>query len=163
MAGATRPLSVVRFIYSTGAERGQEVTEVARAGADGSFTSPPIPLVPGYNVIQVIGYDTASTRNRREFVLVEHNPTPPTPAPMFIRVDSPQDGAVMERRQATISGETLPGAQVVINDIIPVTADGEGRWQAAILLREGENTIVARAVHDGRTDETSITITYSPP
>ena len=163
VVGATLPLSVVSFTYSIGAEREQEVTKTARARADGSFSSPPIPLIPGNNVIQVIGYDTAANRTEQDFVLVAHNPTPPTPAPMFIRVDSPKDGAVVERRQVTISGATLPGAQVVINDIIPVTADGEGRWQTAILLRDGENTIVARAAHDGRTDETRITITYAAP
>lgn len=163
VVGATLPLSLVTFTYSIGAEREQEVTKTARAGADGSFSSPLIPLIPGNNVIQVIGYDTAANRTEQDFVLVVHNPTPPTPAPMFIRVDSPKDGTMVDQRQVTISGATLPGAQVVINDIIPVTADGEGRWQTAILLRDGENTIEARAAHGGRTDETRITITYTPP
>ena len=57
-----------------------------------------------------------------------------------------------------ISGETLPGAQVVVIEIIPADLDSEGGWTASIVLQRGANEINVWAVRDRSLETGSITV-----
>jgi hypothetical protein len=100
-------------------------------------------------------------------VPVQPAPTVPTvpPAPVNqikLTVLKPTNGATVATATQTVSGQTVPNADVSINDV-ETKADTKGNFSARITLTEGDNPIVINAFDaDGNNSELELTITYAP-
>ena len=154
--GTTLPGSIMEVTYDNRQNPKQSI--ILRANSEGDFVVT-IPLVDGFNVIEVISNHSTSPYPKHQLLQLTYDSTP---LMLFVDVARPEDGATVAERVLTISGETLPGAQVVVNEIIPAVPDASGRWQANIVLQPGENAIAVRAVHEGTMEETTITVIYRP-
>ncbi len=82
--------------------------------------------------------------------------------PVALQVLSPQDGAVVNTAQVTVSGMATPGAVVTVNDdILIVGADGQ--FQDTVTLSEGLNLIeVVASNTSGSEASVELTIGYEP-
>lgn len=93
-------------------------------------------------------------------------PTPTQAPPLNqigLSVTSPVNNAVVTNPKVTVSGHTVPGADVGINDM-DIKADTNGNFSTTITLDEGENTIdVIASDADGNASEQMLTVTYNPP
>ncbi|MCJ7805743.1 hypothetical protein MUP46_03830 [Patescibacteria group bacterium] len=92
------------------------------------------------------------------------SPTP-TPANNQITLDvtSPIDGATVSSPSITVSGKTLPGADVFVNDT-ELTADANGNFSTQLTLDEGDNQITVSANdNNGFSSEQDLTVTYEVP
>ena len=156
ISGATLPWSVLRIVYDS--LDNQEKSLDLRSDGDGNFAAT-IRLGEGVNVVKIISYDSASARQMHRFLQLTYDPNPPV---LFVTVTGPQDETVVSSRILSVTGTTMPGAQVVLNDIIPAQPDELGVWRADILLQPGANQITASATHQGETVTDSITVTYRP-
>ena len=157
ISGVTLPRSVLRIAYDSFENPERNINR--RADDDGNFTAT-IPLAEGANIVEITSYDGASNREIRRLLQLTFDPNPPEP---FVMITRPRDRAVIADGVLSISGATLPGSQVVINDIIPVQPDEQGLWRAVILLQPGSNRIEASALHQGKTVTDSITVIHRPP
>ncbi len=137
---------------------GAEQSKVVRADGDGNFIAT-IPLAEGFNVIEVISEHSASPEPKRQLLQLTYDSAP---LRLFVTITQPADGVTVSDRVLRISGETLPGAQVVVNEIIPADLDSDGKWTANIVLRRGENEITVWAVRDRSLETGSIVVTYQP-
>lgn len=156
LAGITLPGSILEVTYDN--RDNEPATIVLRADLDGDFVVT-IPLVEGFNVIEVISNNSASREPKQQLLQLTYDSTP---LALFLTVSEPVDGTTTAGQVLTVFGETLPGAQVVVNEIIPATTDSRGRWLASIVLQPGANEIVVRATLDGSTEEAAATVTYQP-
>ncbi len=89
-----------------------------------------------------------------------------TPTPMVnnisLVINSPTKGAIVKRPNLTVSGKTIPRAEVMVNDVERL-ADANGNFSANIILDEGENTILVVANDsEGNFAETELVVTYEP-
>lgn len=92
------------------------------------------------------------------------NPTP-TPANNQITLDvtSPIDGSTVSSPNITVSGKTLPGADVFVNNT-ELTADANGNFSIQVTLDEGNNQITVSANdNSGFSSEKDLTVTYLVP
>ena len=154
--GTTLPGSILEMTYDNPEHTEQVVT--VRADREGNFIAT-IPLAEGFNVIEVISHHSASPEPQRRSLQLTYDSAP---LRLFLTITQPEEDATVSERVLNLSGETLPGALVVVNDIIPATLDSEGRWEASILLRRGVNEINVRASHIRNVETASITVTYEP-
>ena len=154
--GTTLPGSILEMTYDNREHTGQVVT--VRADREGNFIAT-IPLAEGFNVIEVISHNSASPEPQRRLLQLTYDSAP---LRLFLTITQPEEDVTVSERVLNLSGETLPGALVVVNDIIPATLDSEGRWEASILLRRGVNEINVRASHIRNVETASITVTYEP-
>lgn len=129
-----------------------------QADRNGDF-SETLPLAEGINVVEIISHHGASAQQIRQFLQLTYDPTP---LELFLTVTEPQDGATVANAEQTLVGKTLPGARVVINDIIPARPDEAGRWEAAMLLQSGPNEIRITATLENQTANVTINIEYEP-
>lgn len=80
-----------------------------------------------------------------------------------LNVASPQDGATVSDANISVSGKTLPGADVFVNET-ELTADANGNFSTQLTLDEGENTIsVSANDNSGNSAEQELTVTYTVP
>ncbi len=84
---------------------------------------------------------------------------------VFVRVNYPEEGAIIETSEVRISGQTVPGAVVVLiyaeGETI-VTADDQGDFVGTALLTGGANEVkVVSYDYQGNKDEATLTIVYS--
>ena len=107
----------------------------------------------------MISHNSASPEPKRQLLQLTYDSTPLV---LFVHITQPEDGVTAPNRVLRLSGETLPGAQVVVNEIIPANPDSAGLWQADIVLQPGVNEISVRATHEGKTVTSSITVTHEP-
>ena len=156
VSGSTLPWSIVEIIYSSGASPDRDVR--VQADAAGNYSGM-VPLLEGINVIEVIGYHGSSSRQQRQFVQVIYAGSQ---APLTLTITDPEDGSTVSGRVLTITGFTAPDAEVVISDLIPVTTDPTGRWEANLLLQPGDNSIGVVASRGAEVSEVTITVTYQP-
>lgn len=79
---------------------------------------------------------------------------------IFLVVDSPKDGEVVNKETLVISGKTKAGAEVAINEI-ELKAGSDGGFTTKIKLDEGQNYIVVVANDDeGNSEEKELTVEY---
>jgi len=79
-----------------------------------------------------------------------------------LTVTSPADKATVTASALTISGETVPNADVIINEL-ELKANTAGKFSGKLTLVEGENPIVITAVDaNGNYVEKEISVTYEP-
>ena len=154
--GATLPWSVLKIAYDSfeNPERSLDL----RADSDGLFSAS-IPLAEGANIVEITSYDSASDREARRLLQLTYAPDPPE---LFVAITQPRNRAIIPDPVLTLSGATLPGARVSLNDIIPAQSDDLGLWQAVILLQPGSNRIEVSALHEGETVTTSIVVIHRP-
>lgn len=154
--GTTLPGSILEMHYDN--HLGAEQSITLRTDDAGNFIAT-IPLSEGFNVIDVISHNSASPDPIRQLLQLTYDTSPLT---LFMFINDPPDGSVLSDRVLTVSGETLPGAEVAVNDIILAEVDETGLWQANILLRLGLNEITVLATFEGKTAKNSITVRYQP-
>jgi hypothetical protein len=61
-----------------------------------------------------------------------------------LTISSPEDGAVVKTGKLTITGKTVPGAEVFCNDVEAI-ANINGGFSLKVDLEEGENTLIILA------------------
>jgi len=91
-------------------------------------------------------------------------PAPPATnaAPVMLQVLAPQDGAVVNTQQITVSGSASPGAVVTVNDDILIVGP-DGQFQDVVTLTEGLNLIeVVASNTSGSEASAELTVTYEP-
>jgi hypothetical protein len=83
----------------------------------------------------------------------------PTPSSLPLDLIFPS-GTTVNSQTTSISGTTLPGAEVFVNEI-QLTADARGVFSTPLTLDEGDNTVVVSANDaQGNHVEKEITVTY---
>lgn len=91
--------------------------------------------------------------------------TPPsTPANQIkLVVLTPTDKAVVASANTKVAGQTVPNADVSVNEV-DTKADASGNFSATLSLNEGDNPIIVDAFDaDGNTSEQELTVTYQIP
>ena len=79
-----------------------------------------------------------------------------------LTVTSPADKATVTTSSLTISGETVPNADVAVNEL-ELKANHAGKFSGKLTLSEGDNPVVITAVDtNGNYAEKEITVTYEP-
>lgn len=160
VSASTLPWLITEISYSSSAQPDQHFIE--QADASGNFITT-VPLAEGVNVIEFTTYHGASDQTVRRFLAVTYKPAPVTdPAPLFLNISGPADGAAVTDPILVVSGATTPNARVVLQDIIPVETDELGQWQASIVLEPGKNQINAQALRGAEKVEAAISVTYDP-
>lgn len=82
--------------------------------------------------------------------------------PLTLQVLWPQDNAVVNTPQLTVSGVASAGAAVSVNDDVLV-ADAAGQFQDTITLSEGLNLIeIVASDTSGSEASLELTVTYEP-
>lgn len=78
-----------------------------------------------------------------------------------LEIASPQDGEIVTKSPVLVSGTTVGGADVFVNDA-ETKADANGEFKVSVTLNEGENEIFVTANDvDGNYAEGSVTITLN--
>ena len=90
----------------------------------------------------------------------------PTPKPsVFLKIDTPGDEKVFDKKIISVSGKTVSGAIIVIlsensEEVLNPTANGD--FTTTITLENGENLIQITAIGpDGQDSTVERTVTYS--
>ncbi len=84
---------------------------------------------------------------------------------IFLGINYPEEGAIIDTEEVKVSGETIPGAVVVL--IYPegetiITANDKGLFEGTVVLTGGANEIKVSAYdHQGNKKEALLTIVYS--
>lgn len=101
-------------------------------------------------------------------VVTPITPSPtPTPVPTFqnqiaLTITAPKTGITVSSPTLTVTGKTVPNADVAINDK-DVKANTIGNFTTTITLDEGENEIIVVASDDtGNFSEQTLLVTYTP-
>lgn len=82
--------------------------------------------------------------------------------PVKLEIDSPLDKTSVKTPILTIKGNTLPGAEISINEL-NLKANVSGTFSAELKLEEGENPIIIEAFDaDGNSNSVELTVTYEP-
>ncbi len=89
-------------------------------------------------------------------------PTSPVPNDITLTITSPQNGAQVSTPTITVSGKTVPNADVSVNDQ-DLTADAQGNFSTTITLEDGDNNLsITAADSTGQSSEAELTVTYTP-
>jgi len=77
----------------------------------------------------------------------------------FLQIASPIDGATVSQNKITVSGKTVPGAEISVNEK-ELAADKNGNFSTSVLLEEGENFIFVTAGNEDGFEEKEIVVNY---
>ncbi len=156
VTGTTLPRSILEVTYQD--MDGPKISITLRADHRGNFAAA-IPLSDGFNLVEVISHNSASAEPRRQLLQLIYDSRP---LALFVEITEPAFGATVNAAVLTVSGNTLPGARVVLNEIIPAAVDETGAWSASILLRPGANQVSVVATHERSLESTFINVDYVP-
>lgn len=78
---------------------------------------------------------------------------------VFLTITSPVDEVTVSQNKVTVTGKTVAGADVSVNEK-DLTADADGNFSATISLDEGENPILITAGNGDGFEEKEITVYY---
>ena len=113
--------------------------------------------IVGVHVFDVVATDPAGNVARAT-AIVEFDNTAPA-----VAITSPATGRIVSVPTVTITGQTEPGAHVVVNGY-SVAVDTTGVFSVRLALQSGANAITAMATDDaGNSATDSITVTYADP
>src|SRR5207247_5789405 len=113
--------------------------------------------IVGVHVFDVVATDPAGNVARAT-AIVEFDNTAPA-----VAITSPATGRIVAVPTVTITGQTEPGAHVVVNGY-SVAVDTTGVFSVRLALQSGANAITAMATDDaGNSATDSITVTYADP
>lgn len=126
-----------------------------------------VALFLGLIVAGVIFYFYQSTKivpDTRTKNTLSTAPTP-TPQPIYLSVDSPQDEQVVDSKIVTVSGKTAPDATVIIStggqDQV-VTPSSVGNFSTTVTIESGSNMLQVTSISPAGLEATIIrTVTYS--
>lgn len=154
LSGFGEPESTVVFVLN-----GSQYAELTIA-TDGTFQEE-IELTEGENTVAAYSIDAAENESAlSKTFTIAYDTTPP-----LLDVSGIEDGTVVETRKNqsfTVSGTTEPGVKVTINGRV-VFPTSDGSFSQAVLLVEGENTLVIEAIDQaGNTTSAEKKITYIP-
>jgi hypothetical protein len=110
---------------------------------------------------QPVQTQTNETANNTTGEVAPPQTTPvPTIGEISLTISSPTNGTIVKKSTLTVSGTTVPRAEVAVNET-EVVADTKGNFSANITLDEGDNLIVITANDaSGNLAETELTVTY---
>lgn len=85
-----------------------------------------------------------------------HGPSDPAPIPgsLLLKLNVPGSGGVITKRKVQVSGVTQPGVHLEVQGKT-VKADASGAYKTTVELKEGANTVTARALTVGGVSESS--------
>ena len=87
------------------------------------------------------------------------------PSSLFLTLDQPEDESIINQPKISVSGTTLPSAQIAITyeeGEVLTEADAEGNFQNEISLIGGANEITVTAFgEEGEEISKSLTVVYS--
>lgn len=91
------------------------------------------------------------------------NSAPAAPVSQIkLTITAPVDKSVVATNTITVTGQTIPNADVSVNEV-DTKADGQGNFSAKVQLTEGDNPIVINAFDaNGAAAEKEILVTYQP-
>lgn len=108
-----------------------------------------------------------SPKNLKQTVTPATEPVPvvddkPISGTIKLTVTSPTDGQVLSVAKVTVSGETVPNADISVNNM-ETKANTSGKFQTTITLDEGDNPIyIFSSDQDGNFAEWQGLVTYTP-
>ncbi|MBI4099476.1 hypothetical protein HY440_00560 [Candidatus Microgenomates bacterium] len=123
--------------------------------------------------VGIFAYTRSTTTSQQPTTYPASQPSPsqiPPPPPsepalqsqITLTVNSPKNGQAVSTANITVSGVTVPNADVAVNDK-DLKADASGKFSTSILLDEGENEIFVTASDaNGNYSEWDGTVTYTP-
>lgn len=89
--------------------------------------------------------------------------TPPDTTPPALAITAPKDGQVFDKKTVRFRGTTEPGATVTAGRY-EADVDDAGNWSIVLVLSDGGNRTVFRAVDAaGNEVKVAITVYYEPP
>ena len=95
--------------------------------------------------------------------LINNNSGLPASNQIALNISSPADGSIVSTPAITIAGNTVPNADVSINDS-EIKADAGGNFTFSLQLDEGDNDIVVTANDaNGASAEKEFIVSYTPP
>ncbi|MFW3146871.1 MAG: Ig-like domain-containing protein [Thermoplasmatota archaeon] len=125
-------------------------------------------LTPGYNLIEVRGFDDSGNMGTDSISVTYNDTLPDDNTHPVVAITEPSDGSTFTQPSITVRGtaeddRSLYLVEVKLNDGSWRLAPGLTSWSIDLVLEEGENTITARAI-DGSDNEMqiAITVTYEP-
>jgi hypothetical protein len=138
-----------------------------------------VDLVPGVNHFQAVATDPSGLQVATNFTVIYTpraattvttaaappsvgNATTTVAVNVSVTIKSPLDGAVVTKRQTTMSGTAAPGALVNAAGFL-VTASNSGSWSAVVTLKPGSQRVTVTATTPAGATSTSITVRYNPP
>jgi hypothetical protein len=136
--------------------------QIGKADDQGNFNIP-ITLDEGLNAIDVIASDSNSDNEGEVILLVNVDlsqasssvlssvsssiPEDSSENDVPLKVLSPQDGADVNAHMVTVTGQTVPGATVCINDQVSMV-DSSGKFSISVDLSAGLNAIDVISIDD---------------
>jgi PGF-pre-PGF domain-containing protein len=159
VSGTTADESGIRTVTING--------DAVALAPDGSFSTSYI-ITEGANTLSIVATDDSPNRNTKTVVrtVTYAPPSVPDTTPPTLVVNEPQQNAVFNRNEITVSGTVwdeggLP--TVTVNgDEIAVALDGS--FRTPVILTAGANTISVRASDSSDNTETiTRSVTYNPP
>ncbi len=112
--------------------------------------------------------NTASPAVTTQVLTIPQTPTPQplaqTPVNQIkLVVLTPVDKAVVTIPTLKVTGQTVPNADVAVNEV-DTKSDAAGNFSTNLGLNEGDNSIIVDAFDaDGNTSEQELTVTYQVP
>lgn len=89
-------------------------------------------------------------------------PAAPLQKMISLTVSSPTNGQIVSTPTVTVSGKTIPNADVAVNDK-DLKANASGNFTTVLTLDEGDNNIsVTASDENGSYSEWNGTVTYTP-
>lgn len=128
-----------------------------------------IAIIAGISLGLIISFGIATAQRslKKQSSALEIEPTISpqiTPNQSSLFVNSPQPNAVVSESPFLVTGSTLPGSMVAIQNGSTYTsgvADAQGNFALSLNLSEGANLIVVSTYSEsGQTDRTSFKIAY---
>ena len=84
------------------------------------------------------------------------------PSSFLLEVDSPTNGATVNKGVLEVTGKTVPGAEVFVNEI-QAKVDENGTFRQKVTLQEGENFVLITAGNETGDAEIERIVYYELP
>lgn len=116
-------------------------------------------------VLAALGAWKISQKKEINLPLIQQEPSIPTKLPFTLTLTQPENDALLEKPEASVSGKTQSNTQVIINgplDDQVIKSSNDGSFSAKVSLDEGANQIVVTALNsDGSEKSETRTVTYT--
>lgn len=86
-----------------------------------------------------------------------------THAPLSLRVDTPQEGAVLDSNVVRVAGKVNNAASSVVVDNVTATVSADGSFSAWVGLQSGNSTITVAAKLGTMVSEMTRSVSFDPP
>jgi len=147
-----------------------------KAASGTAAWSSSVTLVNGSNRVDARATDTSGNTATASVNVTYEEPAPPPPppppvdtTPPTVSIASPPDGTIFTSADVTVNGTASDNIRVARVEVRVGTgawglASGTANWTIAVSLKEGRNTIEARATDGaGNTRNASVSVQYAKP